>query len=164
MFYKMWLNTSFCLSLYRLSKYNFLLCIINGTARAVIYKNSLANKMLMFWKRLIITYWCLQSMKIPIENNTTMATIMPITTTTNVTIASSSSTVRDASDVGTYAERIVRTRLQLQAKRCHSFRMSGQCILFRMLKCFIDYIKISLILSENSIKKKWVTYIHIDIC
>lgn len=74
-----------------------------------------------------------------------MATMMPITTTTNVTIASSSSTVRDASDVGTYAERIVRKYLQFFAlctKRYHSFRTSGHCILSRIPKFFIKDVRI----------------------
>ena len=37
------------------------------------------------------TYWCLQSRKIPIEKRMIIAAIMPMTTATNVTIASSSS-------------------------------------------------------------------------
>ena len=44
-------------------------------------------------------FWCLQSMKIPIENSTTIATMIPITITTSVTIASSSSGVKGSSVV-----------------------------------------------------------------
>lgn len=46
-----------------------------------------------------ITYWCLQSINIPIENNITIAMMIPITTTTSVTIASSSSGVKGSSVV-----------------------------------------------------------------